>query len=137
MKATVLAGSMLSCLVLAAPLAAQEVEATVRVRSGPVTAHVNDHGYSTYRRPEGEQRHPSARRVGVERYQPRVIVVDRVRARRSREYWAHHGYRPVTLYYVDGRYYDRRIGGREVREVVVYERDGRYFDGCDDARSHR
>ncbi len=67
----------------------------------------------------------------VERYAPRVIVVERVRAHRPRTYWARRGYRPVTLYYVDGRYYDRWYGGRGVREIVVYERDGRYYEACD------
>lgn len=130
MKATVFAGSLLSGLMLTAPLAAQQVAANVYVRSGPVAGHVVvDHGYSTYRRPD--YRRPEARRVVVERRVPRVIMVERVRVRHQRGYWAHHGFRPVTLYYVDGRYYDRWIGGPRVREIVVYERDGRFYDECD------
>ncbi len=130
MKATVFAGSLLCGLVLTAPLAAQQVAAQVFVRSGPVAGHVVvDHGYSTYRPPAS--RHPDARRVVVERRAPRVIVVERIRVRHQRAYWARNGFRPVTLYYVDGRYYDRWIGGARVREIVVYERDGRYYGDCD------
>jgi hypothetical protein len=72
----------------------------------------------------------------VERYAPRVIVVERVRVHRHREYWARHGYRPVTLYYVNGRFYDRRVRGWDAREVVVFERSGRYYRACDDERRH-
>ena len=129
MNANVLAGSLLSGLVLATPLAAQQVAANVFVRSGPVSGHiVLDNGYSTYRRPE-------ARRVVViERRAPRVIVVERVRAHRHEGYWVHRGYRTVTLYYVDGRYYDSWVSGRGVRAIVVYERNGRYFDSWDGHR---
>jgi hypothetical protein len=130
MKATVFAGSLLSGLMLTAPVAAQQVAARVFVRSGPVAGHVVvDHGYSTYRPPVS--RHPDVRRVVVERRAPRVIVVERARVRHQRGYWAQHGFRPVTMYYMDGRYYDRWISGPRVREIVVYERDGRYYDDCD------
>lgn len=136
MYANVLAGSLLSGLVITAPLGAQQIAANVFVRGGPVAGHVVvENGYSTYR-------HPDARRVViVERRQPRVIVVapkaivvERAQAHRHREYWVRRGYRPVTLYYANGRYYDRWVGGRGVREIVVYERQGRYVDPCDDHR---
>ena len=88
-----------------------------------------------------------ARRAAVERAWPRVIVVARIdlgnRGRgRGHAYgrmddrgWRASGYRPVTVYYVDGRYYDRwddRYRGRNVRQVVVYERGGRYYRDWDD-----
>jgi hypothetical protein len=139
MNATVLAGSLLSGLMLTAPLSAQQVAANVIVRGGPIAGHVViENGYSTYRRPSVvAYRHPEARRVVVvERYAPRVIVVERARAYRHGNYWVHHGYRPVTLFYLDGRYYDRRINGRGVREIVVYERGGRYYEDCDNHRDH-
>ena len=131
MNANVLAGSLLSGLLLTTPLAAQQVAASVFVRGGPIAGHVVvENGYSTYR-------HPDARRViVVERRGPRVIVVQRVRAHRHEGYWVRRGYRPVTLYYVDGRYYDRRVGRRGVREIVVYERNGRYYEPCDSHRDH-
>ncbi len=142
MNATVLAGSLLSGLMLTAPLSAQQIAANVFVRGGPIAGHVIvENGYSTYRRPPVvAYRHPEARRVGVvEHYAPRVIVVERARSHRRADYWGRHGYRPVTLYYVDGRYYDRWIGGRGVREIVVYEREGRYYEDRDDhrGRDHR
>jgi hypothetical protein len=82
----------------------------VIVRSGPVAGRV------VYRRP-------------VER----IIVVERVHRHRGPGYWRHHGYRPVTLYYMDGRYFDRRLGYRPgMREIVVYQREGRFYRDCDD-----
>jgi hypothetical protein len=67
---------------------------------------------------------------------PRVIVVNRVVLERQgrgrgQGWFRRHGYRPVTLYYVNGRYFDRRIDRRGVREVVVFERDGRYYRDWD------
>ena len=74
-----------------------------------------------------------------------VIVVERVvleRRGKSRGqgWFRRHGYRPVTVYYADGRYYDRwdrrwdsrRYGRYSVREVVVYYRNGRYYRDWDD-----
>jgi hypothetical protein len=87
------------------------------------------------------------RAVAVDRAWPRVIVVARIdlggRGRgRGHAYgraddrgWRSAGYRPVTVYYVDGRYYDRwdvRYRGRNVRQVVVYQRGGRYYRDWDD-----
>jgi hypothetical protein len=140
MNATVFAGSLLTGLMLTTPVSAQQVAANVYVRGGPVSGHVIvENGYSTYRRPPVvEYRRPESRRVVVvERYAPRAIVVERVRHHRNAGYWIHRGYRPVTLYYINGRYYDRWDGGRGVREIVVYERGGRYYDACDDDRDHR
>jgi hypothetical protein len=100
----------------------------VVVYGGPVEGRVivRD-GYSTYRRPA------TRRVIVVER--PHVLVVERVRYHRSPRHWARRGYRAVTVYYWDGRYYDRRIGHRHgVREVVVWERDGRYYQ--DDRYGH-
>jgi hypothetical protein len=116
--------------VAAVPLHAQRVEARVVVRGEPVAGHVivRD-GYSTYRRPV------TRRVIVVER--PRTVVVERVHRHRSARHWARRGYRPITLYYWDGRYYDRWVGHRHgVREVVVWERDGRYYheDDCDSER---
>jgi len=63
---------------------------------------------------------------------PRVIVVERLvvdRRHRNRDAgWVRRqGFRPVTLYYVDGRYYDRWFDRRGIREVVVFTRGGRYY----------
>ena len=61
---------------------------------------------------------------------PRVIVVERTRYDRRAE-WTRFGYRPVYLYYVDGRYFERSFNRAGVRQVVVYERGGRYYRECD------
>jgi hypothetical protein len=123
----------------AVPLHAQRVEAGVVVRSGPVAGHVviRD-GYSDYRRDGySTYRRPVARRVViVER--PRIVVVQRVHRHRPAKHWSRRGYHPVTLYYWDGRYYDRWVGHRHgVRTIVVWERDGYYYHDCDeDGRRH-
>lgn len=130
MHTSTAAWSLLAGLVLtAAPLHAQQVAARVVVRSGPVAGQVEIRdGYSTYRRPV--YRRPAARRViVVER--PRVVVVERVHRRRAAKHWSRRGYRPVTLYYWEGRYYDRRIDhGAGVRTILVWERDGQYYHDC-------
>ena len=128
MKTSIVTGSLLAALSLVAPLHGQQVAADVVLRSGPVAGRVViGDGYSTYRRP-----------VVVYRRAPeRVIVVERVHHRHPRHArnWRKHGYRPVTLYYASGRYYDRHVPGwPAMREVVVYERDGRFYRECDDDR---
>lgn len=129
MKASVVAGSLLSGLVvIVSPMQAQRVSADVVFRSGPIAGHVVvADGYSTYRRRAVYRPAPA-----------RVVVVERVHRHRHPRHWKRHGFRPVTLYYVHGRYYDRWAGqGPGVREVIVYERDGRYYHECDDDRRHR
>jgi len=131
MKTTIVAASAVAALALAAPLHAQRVSADVVVRTGPVRGHVaiND-GYSTYRRAP----------VVVYERPTRVIVVERFRHRGDFRRWKQRGFRRVTVFYVDGRYYDHYNRHRPgVREVVVYERDGRYYHDCYDRdyRDHR
>ena len=140
MVVRIVAGSLLATLLAAAPATAQNVAADVLVRSGPVAGRVViGNGYSTYRRPVVVERRPAARRVVVvERYAPRVIVVERVHSHRFSRAWARHGYRPVALYYVDGRYYDRwsERWPRAV-EVVVYQRGDRYYvSDCEERWRH-
>jgi hypothetical protein len=139
MVARIVAGSLLASLLAAVPSAAQTVAADVIVRSGPVAGHVVvGDGYSTYRRPVVERRPVARRVVVVERYAPRVVVVERVRFHRSSRAWARHGYRPITLYYVDGRYYDRWSDRwPRAAEVVVYQRAGRYYvSDCEERWRH-
>ena len=126
MNTSVVVSSFVAGLLCAAvPLHAQRVEAGVVVRSGPVAGHVvvRD-GYSTY------QRTTARRVVVVER--PRTVTVERVHRHGQARQWSRRGYRPVTLYYWDGRYYDRPVGRRhDVRTIVVWERNGRYYHACD------
>lgn len=138
MKTSIVAGSLLTALSLAVPLHAQQVAADVIVRSGPVAGHVViGDGYSTYRRPV-VYRAPE-RVVVVERVAPRALVIERVRHGKHRHgrHWRAQGFRPVVVYYRDGRYYDRDVRGwPEMRQVVVYERNGRLYQECDDDRDH-
>ena len=135
MRTSAVAWSLIAGLVsTAVPLHAQRVEAGVVVRSGPVAGHVviRD-GYSTYRR-------PTARRVVVVE-RPRIVVVERVHRHGRAKHWTRRGYRPVTLYYWNGRYYDRyhdRWAGyrHAVQTIVVWERDGRYYHDCDEDRRY-
>jgi len=139
MVVRIVAGSLLASLLAAAPAAAQSVAADVLVRSGPVAGHVVvGNGYSTYRRPVVDRRPVARRVVVVERSAPRLIVVERVRVHRSSQAWARRGYRPITLYYVDGRYYDRwNDRWPRAAEVVVYERGGRYYvSDCEERWRH-
>lgn len=132
MSARSIAGSLLACLLAAAPAAAQNVAADVLVRSGPVMGQVTvARAYDTYRRRPAviAHRRPVERpTVVVEHYAPRVVVVERLQGHRSSRAWARGGYRTVTLYYADGRYYDR-WSDRWPRadEVVVYQRGGHYY----------
>jgi hypothetical protein len=135
MRTSAVTWSLIAGLLSAAvPLHAQRVEAGVVVRSGPVAGHVviRD-GHSTYRRDGySTYRRPTARRVVVVE-RPRIVVVERVHRHRPVKHWTRRGYHPVTLYYWDGRYYDRWDGHRHgVRTIVVWERDGRYYHDCDE-----
>jgi hypothetical protein len=139
MKASIVAGSLLSGLFLVAlPMQAQQVSADVIVHGGPVAGRVVvGDGYSTYLRAPVVYRRPAPRRVVVvERPAPRVILVERSHRYRSAAFWRRHGFRPVVLYYADGRYFDRPVWhrGGYAREVIVYERDGRFYRDWDEDR---
>jgi hypothetical protein len=138
MKTSIVAGSLLTALSLAGTLAAQQVAADVVVRSGPVAGHVViGNEYSTYRRPVVHRRAPE-RVIVVERVAPRVVIVERLRHRKHfhGRNWRAQGFRPVVVYYREGRYYDRYVRGwPTMREVVVYERNGRLYNECED-RDH-
>src|SRR6478735_6731052 len=122
MSARIVAGSLLATLLAAAPAAAQNVAADVLVHSGPVVGQVTvGDAYARYRRRPVVivHRRPAARPV---------VVVERLHGHRSSRSWARQGYRPVTLYYRDGRYYDYwSERWPTAAEVVVYERGGRYY----------
>jgi hypothetical protein len=131
MRTSIAAGSLLTALLLARPAHAQQLLADVVLQSGPVAGHVViGDAYSTYGRQRVVYRRPPVRRVVVVQPAPRIIVVERARYRGWSE-WNRFGYRPVTLYYVDGRYFDRWSNRAGLRQVVVYERGGRYFRECD------
>ena len=115
MKTSTLAGSLLASLALiATPLQGQAVSGEVVVRSGPVAGRVvvGDE-YSSYRH--------AHRGVVVERYAPRVIVVERI-GRGHGKHWRRH------------RDYPSR---HAMQEVVVYEQGGLYYQFDDDHRGYR
>ncbi len=142
MSARSVAGSLLATLLAAAPAAAQNVAADVRVHTGPVVGQVTvGDAYAAYRRRPAVivHRRPVARPVVVVGYySPRVVVVERLHGHRSSQAWARHGYRPVTLYYANGQYYDRwNERWPHADEVVVYERGGRYYVAdCENRGQH-
>jgi len=138
MRTSIATGSLLSALLLAQPAQAQQVLADIVLHSGPVAGHVFiGDAYSTYGRQRVIYRRPPVRRMVVVEQAPRIIVVEGAQYR-GRAEWRRFGYRPVTLYYVDGRYFDRSFNRPGLRQVVVYERGGRYFRDWDqDDRYHR
>lgn len=73
---------------------------------------------------------PVRRHVVHRYYEPRVIVVNRYHPGRARGHYKHHGrdYRAVRAWYDRDRrvYYDGYRSG--LREVTVYQIDGRYYD---------
>jgi hypothetical protein len=119
----------------------------------PLLAQSSDR-YSTYDRSEYDRPEPHrdpagyatppGRRVVIERVAPRVVTVEWMAGRMgSREVWVGRGYRPVTLWVVDGRYYDRYdpywergVRRPDIRQIVVYERDGRYWRDYDGDGDH-
>jgi len=127
-------GLSLAALAPLSPLAAQEYR-----RRG-----ADDDRQSSYVPPRTERedvsRAPSRRVEVVTQAQPRVLTLQRAPQRGwGRDQWVRSGYRPVTVYVVDGRYYDRYDAsywrGRPshtVRQVVVYERAGHYYHDHDD-----
>lgn len=126
MKGSLVVGGIAFSLLLAAgPVRAQAVEAGVVIRSGPVAGHV-----VVARRPAYPV--PSRRVVVVERYAPRVVLVepDHIRRGRADGWWRRRGYRAIVVYYDGRHYYDRWFSGRTLYRVEVFERGGRFYR-CD------
>jgi len=121
----------LAALLIAAPgtAAGQHVSADVVVRSGPVRGRVviGERPYA--------YRYDLDRRWKGHRHVPRHLRVHRIHVPRGRAHgwWKRHGYRPVTVYYGAGRFYDRydyrylQRRGLRFRSVVVWERGGRHY----------
>lgn len=134
MKTSIVIGGLAGLLLAARPASAQMVQAGVVIRSGPVSGHVIVGDPA----PVVAYRQPVRRVVVVDRYAPRVILVEAVRVPRGRAYgWWRNQYRPIVVYYDGYRYYDRWFGSPGLRRVQAYERGGRYYRWDGDVRRHR
>lgn len=111
----VLAAAGFALLAVAAPVNAQQVSADIHIGTVPE------------RRVVVVEREPAPR--------AHVVVVERFRGHpRGRGYWKKRGYRPVTVYYYEGRFYDRfdvRAHPRAAK-VVIYRQGDRYYREWDD-----
>lgn len=116
------------------PLAAQ-VSGAVVVNSGPVQGRIAVGEPVFVPRPVIIYQPVRGRRVEVARYAPQAVYVDQRHGRKgkSARWYQKHGYRPVTLYYSDGRYFSQVYAARGYRwgpqfvAVTVWERGGRFF----------
>jgi hypothetical protein len=136
MNVKLFAASLGLGLLVASTAQAQIVSADILIGTGPVAGRVTiGDRYPSYR--DHYAYRAPVRRVVVERYRPRVIVVERFHRGRDRARYHDRGrFRQVRAYY-DGRghYYDGYCAG--LREVTVYEQDGHYYrdnDRYDDDR---
>lgn len=128
--------SLFAGLTLIGAPAAAQVRGDVIIHSGPIAGRVIIG--PTYPRPHEVVVYrplPARRVMVVERYAPRVVVVERGHRPHGRAHgwYRRHGYRPATVYYYDGRFFDRVWYDRgyapdpRFQVVVVYERDGRFY----------
>lgn len=130
MRITLFAAALGLGLLSAPQAQAQRVSADILIGGGPVAGRlfIGD-PYPAYRDVYVHRR--PVRRVVVQRYAPRIIVVERFDHRGRRAKYHRQSFRRVHAYY-DGRsrYYDRYQPG--LREVTVYEQNGRYYRDDDD-----
>lgn len=117
-----------------APVAAQ-VSGAVIINSGPVRGRIAVGEPVFVPRPVIIYQPVRGRRVEVARYAPQVVYVERARGRhgKSARWYQKHGYRPVTLFYSQGRYFTQVFsargyrGGPEFIAVTAWERHGRFY----------
>jgi hypothetical protein len=134
MRTSIVTGSLLVALSLGGSLHAQQVAADVVLQGGPIAGRVvvgEPYPYPVY----SSYRRPVARRVVYRPPPPRLVVIERVyvRHRWLEQRWRREGFRPVVVYYRDGRYYDRDDRyGPPMRQVVVYQHEGRFYQECDE-----
>ncbi|HET8650257.1 MAG TPA: hypothetical protein VFL95_09465 [Gemmatimonadales bacterium] len=106
----VFAAAGIALLAIAAPAHAQEVSADIHIGTPPA------------RRVVVVERAPAPRE--------HVVVVERFRGHpRGQGYWKKRGYRPVTVYYYEGRFYDRfdARAHPHATKVVIYRQGDRYY----------
>ena len=116
------------------PVAAQ-VSGAVVVTSGPVQGRIAVGEPVFAPRPVIVYQPVRGRRMEVARYAQQVVFIERGHGRhgKSVQWYQRHGYRPVTLFYAEGRYFDLVFADRAYRRggyfipVTVWERGGRYY----------
>ena len=118
----------------ATPAAAQ-VSGAVIVTSGPVQGRIAVGEPVFAPRPIVVYQPVRGRRVEMARYAQQVVFIERGHGRhgKSAQWYQRHGYRPVTLYYSQGRYFNLVSADRRYRRggyflpVMVWERGGRFY----------
>ena len=117
-----------------APVAAQ-VSGAVVINSGPVQGRIAVGEPVFVPRPVIIYQPVRGRRVEVARYAPQVVYIERAHGRngKSARWYQKHGYRPVTLFYSQGRYFTQvflargyRVGPQFIA-VTAWERHGRFY----------
>lgn len=122
-------------LLLSSSPAAGQVSGAVVINSGPVRGAIAVGEPVFAPRPVVVYQPVRGRRVVVARYAPQVVVVEQGHGRygKSAKWYRRHGYRPVTLWYSEGRYFTRIYAARGYRwgpefvAVTVWERNGRFY----------
>ena len=116
------------------PVAAQ-VSGAVIVTSGPVQGRIAVGEPVFAPRPVIVYQPVRGRRMEVARYAQQVVFVERGHGRHGKpaSWYSRHGYRPVTLFYSEGRYFTLIYANRSYRRgglfipVTVWERGGRFY----------
>jgi len=115
--------------------AAAQVSGGVVITSGPVQGRIAVGEPVFAPRPVVVYQPVRGRRMEVARYAQQVVFIERGHGRhgKSAQWYQRHGYRPVTLYYSQGRYFTLVSADRRYRRggyflpVMVWERGGRFY----------
>lgn len=118
----------------ATPAAAQ-VSGAVVINSGPVRGQIAVGEPVFAPRPIVIYQPVRGRRMEVARYAPQVVFVERGHGRHGKtaSWYGRHGYRPVTLFYSQGQYFNLIYADRGYRRggmfmpVTAWERAGRFY----------
>jgi len=115
--------------------ATAQVSGAVVINSGPVRGRIAVGEPVFAPRPVVIYQPVRGRRVAVARYAPQVVFVERGHGKhgKSAHWYQRHGYRPVTLFYSQGRYFTQVYaargyrGGPQFVAVTAWERHGRFY----------
>jgi len=131
----VVSALVLTVLSTAPSTAAAQVSGAVVINSGPVQGQFSVGEPVFAPQPVVVYQPVRGRRMEVARYAPQVVFVERGHGRYGKpgEWYARHGYRPVTLFYSQGQYFTLIYADRGYRRggvfvpVTVWERGGRFY----------